>query len=161
MHFVLRFLAILLFSASGLILAHDENHGAAVSANAGDETAFGRPGISQQVSRTVEVTMSDTMRFAPNAIHVKRGATIRIRVRNDGKTEHELVIGKLKELQEHAALMRRYPNMHHADANMVNVAPGQTKELVWQFTRAGRFHYGCLEPGHFEAGMRGRINVMR
>jgi uncharacterized cupredoxin-like copper-binding protein len=42
---------------------------------------------------------------------------------------------------------------------MLEVAPGETGELGWRFTRAGTFHYGCLEPGHFEAGMVGRIIV--
>ena len=33
--------------------------------------------------------------------------------------------------------------------------------MAEQFTRAGVFHYGCLIPGHFEAGMVGRIEVVR
>jgi len=39
------------------------------------------------------------------------------------------------------------------------VAPGKTGTLVWQFTNAGEFNYGCLVPGHFEAGMVGKISV--
>jgi uncharacterized cupredoxin-like copper-binding protein len=42
----------------------------------------------------------------------------------------------------------------------VHVAPGKTGEIVWQFTKAGEFHFGCLVPGHFEAGMVGRIRVL-
>ena len=44
---------------------------------------------------------------------------------------------------------------------MVHVAPGKTGTLVWQFTRAGEFNYGCLIPGHFEAGMIGKVTVAR
>ena len=29
----------------------------------------------------------------------------------------------------------------------------------WLLTRAGEFHYGCLVPGHFEAGMVGKVTV--
>jgi uncharacterized cupredoxin-like copper-binding protein len=42
---------------------------------------------------------------------------------------------------------------------MLHVGPGKTGEMGWRFTRAGEFHYGCLVPGHFEAGMVGRIKV--
>ena len=31
--------------------------------------------------------------------------------------------------------------------------------VVWQFTRAGEFQFGCLVPGHFEAGMVGKVTV--
>ena len=29
----------------------------------------------------------------------------------------------------------------------------------WEFTKAGEFYYGCLMPGHFEAGMIGKVIV--
>ena len=38
-------------------------------------------------------------------------------------------------------------------------APGKEGEVVWQFTRAGEFHYACLIPGHMEAGMIAKITV--
>jgi uncharacterized cupredoxin-like copper-binding protein len=42
---------------------------------------------------------------------------------------------------------------------MAHVKPGNTEEIVWQFTQAGAFYYACLIPGHFEAGMIGKIVV--
>ena len=39
--------------------------------------------------------------------------------------------------------------------------PGKTGELVWRFTKAGKFDFACLVPGHFEAGMQGKIAVRR
>ena len=42
---------------------------------------------------------------------------------------------------------------------MLHLAPGKTGEMGWQFTKAGEFLYGCLVPGHFEAGMVGTIKV--
>jgi uncharacterized cupredoxin-like copper-binding protein len=58
--------------------------------------------------------------------------------------------------------MRKDSGMHHhGEANMVHVAPGGTETLVWQFTQPGEFHYGCLVPGHFEAGMVGKLTVVR
>lgn len=49
--------------------------------------------------------------------------------------------------------------MEHADPNQVTLEPGKTGELVWQFIRAGTFDFACLQPGHFNAGMRGKIAV--
>jgi uncharacterized cupredoxin-like copper-binding protein len=55
--------------------------------------------------------------------------------------------------------MRKFPEMEHADPNQVTVDPGKTGELVWQFTKAGTFDFACLVPGHFEAGMFGKVRV--
>ena len=103
--------------------------------------------------------MSDTMRFSPSRVAVKKGETIRFVLKNDGKLKHEMVLGSLKELKEHAAMMKKMPEMEHADANMASVEPGQTGELIWQFTRSGKFDFACLQPGHFEAGMKGKVVV--
>ncbi|MCU0764635.1 MAG: cupredoxin family protein, partial [Burkholderiaceae bacterium] len=102
----------------------------------------------------------DTMRFAPADLTVRQGETIRFIVRNDGKVMHELVLGTLQELQQHAEWMRRFPNMEHEEPYMVHLAPGQSGEVIWQFTEPGEFHFGCLVPGHFEAGMKGRVRVV-
>ena len=73
---------------------------------------------------------------------------------------HEMVLGTMQDLKEHAEMMKKHPGMQHDEPYMVHVAPGKTRTLVWQFTNAGEFHYGCLIPGHFEAGMVGRIRVL-
>ena len=125
----------------------------------GHAAALGKPGDPVKVTRSVEVEMNDTMRFKPDSIRVKRGETIRFVVRNAGKVKHEMVLGTIKELKEHAELMRKFPEMEHADPNQVGVDPGMTGELVWQFTRDGTFDFACLVPGHFEAGMLGKILV--
>ena len=124
------------------------------------ETSFGRTGDPKRVTRTVSIDMSDKMRFTPAELDVKQGDTVRFVVKNSGKVMHEMVLGSMKELAEHAELMKRYPNMEHEEDYMVHVAPGKTGEIVWQFTKAGEFHFGCLVPGHFEAGMVGRVRVL-
>ena len=121
---------------------------------------FGREGDPKKVSRTVRVEMSDRMRFSPAELTVRQGETIRFRVGNSGKVVHEMVLGTLEDLKSHAELMRRNPHMEHAEAHMVHVAPGRTGTLVWRFTQPGEFYYGCLVPGHFEAGMVGKLTVV-
>jgi len=84
---------------------------------------------------------------------------VRFVVKNGGKVMHEMVIGTLDELKAHGEMMKKHPNMEHDEPYMAHVGPGKTHEMVWQFTKAGEFHFGCLVPGHFDAGMIGRIVV--
>ena len=72
---------------------------------------------------------------------------------------HELVIGTRQELDEHATLMAKFPGMEHDEPYMAHVAPGKTGALVWNFNRVGEFDFACLIPGHYQAGMVGKINV--
>ena len=149
--------------ASPLAVAHgDEGHGAQQEQNAvGHAAAIGKPGDPAKVGRSINVAMSDTMRYTPAKIKVKRGETIKFVVRNNGTVKHEMVLGTIKELKEHAVLMQKFPEMEHADPNMASVEPGKTGELLWQFTRPGTFTFACLQPGHFEAGMVGKVAVGR
>lgn len=147
---------------SGGVAAHGgETHAAkaAVDYARAEEKAFGRAVDPQTARRTLTVEMSDAMRFTPAEITVRRGDTVRFVIHNRGRSLHEMVLGTEAELREHAALMRKFPGMEHDEPHMAHVAPGQTGEIGWQFTRPGVFHYGCLLPGHFEAGMVGRIIV--
>ncbi len=145
-------------------LAHGERHSQpkAVDYSKAEDTAFGRAGNPKKAHRTIRVGMDDSMHFKVTAsgdIVVKRGETIRFLVRNDGKLPHEMVIGTMKDLQAHAEMMRKFPEMEHEEAHMTHVAPGKEGEIVWQFTRPGEFHYACLVPGHMEAGMIAKITV--
>ena len=125
----------------------------------GHANAVGKPGDPKKVSRAIQVRMSDDMKFTPAKIDVKRGETIRFVLKNAGQIKHEMVIGSMAELKQHADLMRRMPGMEHADPNQVTLAPGKTGELIWQFTKAGSIDFACLEPGHFDAGMKGAVSV--
>lgn len=124
-----------------------------------EETPFGRQGDPKQATRTIALDMSDAMRFAPARITVERGETVRLVARNQGRALHELVLGTAEALNKHAELMRRFPEMEHDEAHMAHVKPGQSGEIVWQFTHAGQFQFACLIPGHLEAGMRGTVEV--
>ena len=122
-------------------------------------TAAGRPGERANISRTVRVTMDDTMRFSPDQLTFNAGETVRFAVRNDGKIRHEMVIGSVAEIIEHADMMRGNPTMQHIESNMITLAPGEYGDVVWQFDRPGSFDFACLVSGHLEAGMTGKIVV--
>jgi len=142
-------------------IAHGtEVHGGTPAGVRKEQTAWGIAGDAAAARRTVEVRMSDNMRFDPDDLEVRQGDTVRFLLHNHGGAMHEFVIGTKKELAEHAALMKKFPNMEHDEPYMAHVAPGKTGEVVWTFNRAGVFDFACLLPGHFDAGMAGRIRVV-
>ena len=156
---VVPLLALLTFAPA---FAHGtESHGSAAKKQtpAAEQKAFGIAGDPTGVTRTIQIRMTDQMRFEPSVIDVKEGDTIRFVHRNVGKVMHEMVIGTRADLVEHAALMRKFPNMEHDEPYMAHVAAGKRGEIVWRFNRAGEFEFACLIPGHFESGLRGTINV--
>ena len=124
-----------------------------------EQTAWGIAGDAKAVKRTIELTMTDNMRFTPDRLVVKQGETIRLVIKNTGKLLHELVLGTKVELEKHAAQMLKFPNMEHDEPYMMHVAPGKTGEIIWTFNRAGDFDYACLIAGHYQAGMVGKVQV--
>ena len=124
-----------------------------------EATAFGQEGRPGQVVRTIQVDMADNMRFTPSDVTVRKGETIKFVVHNSGQVLHEMVLGTKDSIAQHAALMKRFPKMEHDDANMAHVKPSRTGDIVWQFTQPGEFQFACLQPGHFEAGMVGKVIV--
>lgn len=142
------------FAALGLAALPALAHGDAAA-----ELPFGRAGLAAQATRTIAISMTDAMRFDPAEIRARKGETVRIVVANTGKLRHEFVLGTMEELREHAETMRKFPAMEHHDPHMATVEPGGKATIVWRFTKPGTFHYACLEPGHLEAGMVGKVVV--
>ena len=145
---------------SGLARAHgDENHPKKAGPVRKEQKDWGIAGDAKAARRTIDVCMGDDMRFSPDRIDVRRGETLRFRVRNSGKQMHEFVIGTKAENAKHAELMIKFPDMEHDEPYMAHVPPGKTGEIVWTFNRAGSFEFACLIAGHYQAGMVGTINV--
>ncbi|MCR6476761.1 cupredoxin family protein [Variovorax sp. ZS18.2.2] len=155
-------LCIALAAAATASQAH-ENHtpkpkGAATLAP--EQKPWGIEGKAGDVRRTIDIAMADDMTFTPSVIEVREGDTIRLRLKNKGKELHELVLGTELEIANHAAMMKKFPDMEHDDPWMVHVPAGKTGEMVWTFNRAGDFDFACLVKDHFELGMAGRIRVL-
>ena len=140
--------------------AHENTpHKAKTSAVVKEQKDWGIAGDAKSVKQTITLTMGDNMRFTPDTLTVKQGQTVRFVVKNQGKQLHEMVIGTKKELDAHAALMVKFPNMEHDEPYMAHVAAGKSQELIWTFNRAGNFEFACLIAGHYQAGMAGKITV--
>jgi putative spermidine/putrescine transport system substrate-binding protein len=130
-----------------------------VSREPANASRIGQPGDPSQVSRTITMTMSDTMRFTPDRIEVRKGETVRFVLQNEGRLRHELVLGEPEALRRHAAMMQTMPDMQHSGPNMASLAPGERGQLIWKFTRTGTVTFACLQSGHLDAGMRGAVAV--
>ena len=130
------------------------SHGAGFSA--------GEPGNPKRPARVVQVVMREgdgKMLFIPDRVEVKRGEQIRFVLRNNGELEHEFVLATADENIKHAEQMKKHPDMEHDDPNAKRVKPKKRDQLVWRFTKRGTFEFGCLIPGHREAGMLGTVVV--
>jgi uncharacterized cupredoxin-like copper-binding protein len=161
MKWIATALTVAAVAGTSAALAHETPvHGKTTTAAAKVQQTWGIAGDAKAVTRTIEVSMSDTMRFTPDKIAVRRGETVRFVLHNAGRQMHEFVLGTRKELDAHAALMLKYPGMEHDEPYMAHVAPGQKGEIVWTFNRAGDFDFACLIAGHYQAGMVGKVKVV-
>lgn len=139
---------------------------------------FGHSSETQNVTRVIAIKAGD-MFFDPKAITVRVGDTVKFVVTNVGKVRHEFVLGDRAEQEEHEKEIQAMQNMSMQgmemkdmggmsikgmhmmdnDPNGISLAPGQSRSLIWTFTKAGSLEYGCHESGHFAAGMVGTITV--
>jgi len=120
----------------------------------------GGPADADEAARTVEVITLDTMTFEPSRINVSAGETVTFVVTNTGQAVHEFTLGDAAMQQEHADEMAQLGDgMAHTGPNSITLQPGETKQLTWRFGDTGTLEYGCHEPGHYQAGMRGQITI--
>lgn len=159
---------VILLVVAVMVLAGGE-HGPGLHTGANAQTpaasglvtpaGVGGPAEAGAPARTVEIATLDTMAFDPPTIGVAAGETVTFVVTNSGTAVHEFTLGDAAMQQEHAEAMAHIPaGMAHELPNSITLQPGDTKHLTWRFGDAA-LEYGCHEPGHYDAGMRGRITV--
>jgi len=156
-----QMLLILLLGIALTVLANGNKAHApkAIDYAKAEAKSFGIAADPRKAKRTIRVQMSDAMRFSPAQVQVKVGEVVRFVPVNKGQVLHEMVLGTMDELETHAALMKKFPGMEHDEPHMAHVAPGKAGEIGWRFTQPGTYYFGCLIPGHFEAGMIGKVTV--
>lgn len=140
--------------------------------------AFGHAAQASDATRTVELTLGD-MYFEPKSVAVKAGETVRFVLVNKGQLLHEFNLGDAAQHAAHqqemlkmvASGMLTATGMNHAgmdhgdgamkhdDPNSVLVEPGKTAELTWTFTAPTDLEFACNLPGHYQAGMVGKIKT--
>ncbi len=134
---------------------HDGGHAEAMK--------VGEAGDKAKVTQTIQVTMKETddgkMLFSPANLQVRKGQTVKLRIKNIGELDHEFVLDEHAKITEHKAVMEKFPEMEHDDPNSIRLAPGEAGDIVWKFTNDGGFQFACLVPGHYDAGMHGEVKV--
>ncbi len=144
-------------------LGHAHDHGA-VSNGHSHSHADSAPAAAAPSLREVSIEMLDSMTFVPAQLQVKQGETIRFNVINRGKVRHEWVIGSEQELLAHAQAMKQAKadahDHSHAGHNAISLAAGEQGSLAYTFNASQSLLMACFEPGHYEAGMRGTIQVV-
>jgi uncharacterized cupredoxin-like copper-binding protein len=153
--------ALAVLSATSPLLAIADSESAGHSHEM-EGLSAGEPGNPKELSRIIQVTMEERdgkMLYVPAKVEIRKGETIKFVIYNNGELDHEFVLATTKENLKHAEAMEMNPEMEHDDPNATRVAPKQTSEMIWKFTKAGQFEFACLIPGHRDAGMIGTVAV--
>jgi uncharacterized cupredoxin-like copper-binding protein len=149
------------FGAGLSILAQGWPPPAAI-AHTGHGFAAGVPGDPAQPFRVINIEMREegrAMSYVPDKIEVKAGEQIKFVLWNAGVEDHEFLLDSFANNAKHKIAMRKNPQMEHDDPNGKRVGVQASAELLWKFTKRGRFEFACLIPGHYEAGMKGTVVV--
>ena len=140
---------------------------------------IGKKGNPNNVDRVINIKMYDNY-YDPNVLKVKEGETIKFIVQNLGKMVHEYNIAtkemhikhqpEMQKLVEHGILKinkidmvkmkemsKKDHSLSHSHANSVIVEPNKTKEIIWKFSKNTVLEIACNVPGHYQAGMVGKI----
>src|SRR5207249_6681402 len=116
---------------------------------------------SVRPARTITISTTDQLRFAPSVLSVHAGETVAFDISNPSALPHEFTIGDQSVQLQHEQEMGSGNSMTigHDAAFSVDVAAGQTARLVYTFEQPGTLLFGCHVPGHYAAGMFGTITV--
>ncbi|PVY78144.1 putative cupredoxin-like copper-binding protein [Tamilnaduibacter salinus] len=170
--FVTAAMTAMAFASSSSALAAGAHEGGHHGAS------IGKPGKERSVDRTVQIRMMDNY-YEPKSLKIEQGETIRFKVRNAGSLVHEFNIGTPSMHKAHRGeMMSMVQNgiieggtlhrdrmgmeghgMKHDDPNSVLLEPGQSREMIWHFSKDTNLQFACNVPGHYQSGMHGSINV--
>jgi uncharacterized cupredoxin-like copper-binding protein len=125
-----------------------------------EEYDFGELADPSDATRVIEITAADDFTFTPESVAVDAGEVVTLRVTNVGAIPHDFTLGDTELQDEHEAEMAEMEgDMAHEEPNVFTLEPGETKEMTWRFTEAGEILFGCHQPGHYAAGMKGTLTI--
>ena len=123
----------------------------------------GKPGDPKKPFRVIEMVAKETnggMAYEPANVIVQQGEQIKFVIKNVGELAHEFMLDSFEANKKHAVAMQKNPEMEHDDPNGKRVETKKESELIWQFSKLGTYEFACLIPGHYEAGMKGVVEVV-
>ncbi len=103
--------------------------------------------------------MTDAMRFEPGSITARAGEDVTFVVTNAGVLPHEFFVGD-EDAQAHHAAEMAAAGPGHAHDDALRLEAGETGRITMRFDAAGELLVGCHEPGHYQAGMVGSVEVV-
>jgi uncharacterized cupredoxin-like copper-binding protein len=103
--------------------------------------------------RMVVIRMDDHLEFVPSEVSVHPGETILFVLTNVGTSlTHEFQLGPADRVA-----------LDQVDGQIVveadQILPGHVSYLTYTFGTVGPYAFACHEPGHYEAGMKGIIDL--
>ncbi len=110
-----------------------------------------------KAGRNIDIEMIDN-KFSPVTVSLTEGEAVTFVFTNSGSVEHEAIIGDAQVQDEHEAEMTGR-GMDHDSSAAIAVAPGKTGELDFTADEAGTLLIGCHVPGHYEAGMKAKVEI--
>lgn len=161
-----------MITAAGLMLgttpalhaAGDHGGGHQQSQGGDHEFAVGEPAEGAEADRTVKIVASDKMSFKPARVEVEPGQVVRFVVENTGTLHHSFTIGSKDWHRHHEEEMQgmavdKLVDHMRGEPNGVVIPPGESRKITWEFNSGGPVPFGCHVPGHYPAGMKGRIHL--
>jgi uncharacterized cupredoxin-like copper-binding protein len=122
---------------------------------ADDRATQGEPGLVTQFTvvptetPTIAVTLAD-FSVTPDGTALLAGKPYLFQVTNTGAVTHEFVLEQAGAVDDPLA---KVADGAKAEAEAEDIAPGETKTVLWTFPTPGAYQMACHVPGHFEAGM--------
>jgi len=142
---------------------------------------IGSKGKLSDVTRTIEVKMYDNY-YEPNTFKIKKGETIKFKVKNLGElvhefnianpmmhikhqpemelmVENEILLGDRIDKDKMQKMAAMDKSMGHSHSNSVLLAPKEEGTLIWKFENAVNIEIACNVPGHYQAGMIAAVDL--
>ena len=73
--------------------------------------------------------------------------------------ENEILLADKFDHKKMKEMAKKDHSMGHSHANSVLLEPMETGEMIWKFTKDISLEMACNMPGHYEAGMVGKITI--
>ena len=142
---------------------------------------IGSKGKLSDVTRTIKVKMYDNY-YEPNTFKIKKGETIKFKVKNLGElvhefnianpmmhikhqpemelmVENEILLGDRIDKDKMQKMAAMDKSMGHSHSNSVLLAPKEEGTLIWKFENAVNIEIACNVPGHYQAGMIAAVDL--
>jgi uncharacterized cupredoxin-like copper-binding protein len=102
-------------------------------------------------TQVVKVALDD-FSVTPDTTALETNTPYLFEVTNAGAATHEFVIEPRDAVDE--PLEIEAEGGEERESEIEDIAPGETRTLLWTFTEAGDYDMACHLPGHYEAGMK-------